>query len=149
MWLLVERCMTHRVVLLWYHKLNSKANVSMTDKLRMQFTFQKLNQDSNDGRRVSSLYLGVVWVVFCRFTSFLWSVHEGKKEQGHIIRAPIGRVWGHCWPVAVLHQALSQFKVDASLQFNWNTDNGWSSTWINAVRACALQAAGISWDQLQ
>lgn len=81
-----------------------------------------------------SLYLWGVWVVFCRFRQLLWSVHEGEEEQSHIIRAPIGRVWGHCWPIAVFHQALPQLIVNASLQFHWNRENDRSaSTCINTV----------------
>lgn len=52
--------------------------------------------------RQSGLVLWGVWVVFCSFGQLLWSVHEGEEEQSHVIRAPIGCVWGHGWPVAAL-----------------------------------------------
>lgn len=50
----------------------------------------------------SGLVLWGVWVVLCSFGGLLWSVHEGEEEQSHVIRAPIGCVWGHGWPVAAL-----------------------------------------------
>lgn len=36
--------------------------------------------------------------------------------------APVACVWRHRWPVATLHQTLSEFKVDAPLQFHWKTE---------------------------
>lgn len=64
-----------------------------------------------------------VWIVLSRFRKLLWSVHKGEEKQSHIIGAPVGCVWGHSWPIAALHQALPQLKVDASLQFHWNTED--------------------------
>lgn len=53
----------------------------------------------------------------------LWFVYEGQQEQGHIMRVPVGCVWGDGWPVAALDQAFSQLKVNAVLQLHWNNRN--------------------------
>lgn len=38
------------------------------------------------------------------------------------MRAPVACVWGYCWPIATLHQALSELKVDTPLQLHCKTE---------------------------
>lgn len=102
-----------------------------------------------------ALLLRAVWVVFCRFWWFLWSVHEGEEKKSHIIRAPIGCVWGYRWPIAALHHTLPQLEINASLQFHWNREKdrlqclpsqevcGFFWTALNSMHIGHLQSAGI------
>lgn len=65
-----------------------------------------------------------VWLrcIFCRVRGWrLLLVYEGQQEECYVMWAPVARVWGHRWPIATLHQTLSELKVDASLQLHCET----------------------------
>lgn len=93
------------------------------------------NQAANGS--TSRVLRGIV-VVSCGLRQLLWSVHECEEEQGHIIWAPVGCMWGHCWPVAALHQTLPQLEINASFQLHCNTEEFQIYIHLNEMSQCCL-----------
>lgn len=69
----------------------------------------------------------LLWKAFPRL------VYESQEEQGNIRWAPVSCVWGDRRPVAALHQAFPQFKIDASLQLHWNESTGLEEVFKRAL----------------
>lgn len=71
----------------------------------------------------------------------LMFVHECQEEQSDVQGWPVGGVWRDGWPIAALHQAFSEFKVNPVLQLHWKDKSSMKIT------VCLVQAAD-SWGEI-